>query len=80
MKRKLLQVAVVIGLLWGFGASAKSATTAPHSMDDPGCSWTSTFCVTIGNECAHFGGICTFTDDFNDCYCLCPDGNACYDQ
>jgi hypothetical protein len=78
MTRRLFQVIVVLGLLWGFGSSARSASTAPHSMD-PGCSWSPYYCSQIGSECPNAGGSCQLDPNNPDnCICQCPDGNACY--
>jgi hypothetical protein len=78
MTRKLLQVVVMLGLVWGFASSAKSASRPAHSMD-PGCSWNPGTCTALGSFCENAGGNCVIDPNNEDnCICQCPDGNPCY--
>ena len=74
MTRKLMQVVLMVGLVWGFASSARSAAVASRSMDI-GCVDDGGSCDQVGQTCPLMGGECGFDpQDPLNCTCLCLPG------
>jgi hypothetical protein len=69
MLKKLMQVVVLCGLIWGFaGSSARANARTAHFLS-PGCSDMGGFCVAEGDFCAHQFGHCDF-NGLSECDCI----------